>query len=505
MSSGFGGKRGNRKTFAGESVCGRRLELPSPPLLLGLNMLRKLQCSRPRLAGLATLTVSLLTFPAFCSSSQKDKTSDRPQLPYSMLGLQREELEAYESKGGPVADATGALLEVNKAGWDMIHRYFPGLGGNSAGAEKKVHPDDAMDGRFFASHANEDATFSPMPLLSILWSLPESELSGPLKALHDEVAAAMVLEHYSNWRLDELRKTVHDMTNSAKTANGVRYRAPKSNLDFKQAVRLYAVTIALVRMETKWADKADSPPPDMTDFTNRLSHQLPLEIRDGETATLFLYRPGIMNNPLSKAEVEERADVVAMTRKGATVEVQQFPAYLTTDQKEWNPSWIEPRDEVNDTTLIARKYEHDWTRLDGPYLWFRPDQLNGGIVYRATVKCQGNQIVIVAERNIASRGGVKREERPRDYDPARMTAFMPGTDTPARADDPLTVAPARLDEQMSWRRPTPYFSNGFRAWCAYGRWTSGLAADGKTWIAVPSDEPRNGGPNCGPPSCPPPP
>jgi hypothetical protein len=48
--------------------------------------------------------------------------------------------------------------------------------------------------------------------------------------------------------------------------------------------------------------------------------------------------------------------------------------YLTADQKEWDPSWIELADLVSDTSLVARKFEHDWTRLDGPYLWFRPDQ-----------------------------------------------------------------------------------------------------------------------------------
>jgi len=49
--------------------------------------------------------------------------------------------------------------------------------------------------------------------------------------------------------------------------------------------------------------------------------------------------------------------------------------YLTVDQKEWNPSWIELADLVSDTSLVARKYEHDWTRLGGPYLWFRPERL----------------------------------------------------------------------------------------------------------------------------------
>jgi hypothetical protein len=362
--------------------------------------------------------------------------------------------------------------------------------------EKRVHPDDAMDGRFFANDANEDAAFSPMPLLCVIWSLPASELSGRLKALHDQLAAAMTLEDYSTWKLDDLRNAVNSMTNSAKTTQGVKYRTPKPNLSFPQALRLYAMTIALVRIEMKWADKADNPPPDMADFSNRLRQQLPRQVRDGETAAFFLYRPGVLNHPLSKEEFEERADVVVMTRKATTVEVEQFPVYLTEDQKEWSPSWIEPEDERNDVTLVARKYEHDWTRLDGPFLWFRGDQLNGEVTYRATVELHPDEIVIEAERTIESRGAVKRAQRPRDYDPTLMTAFRPGVDTPAGPADALVIDPPRPDDQVNnLRRLAPYFSNSFRAWCAYGLSTSGLAPDGKTWVAVPPDEPRLGSPS----------
>jgi hypothetical protein len=443
---------------------------------------------------LGTLVISLLACPVFGASSPQDKNRDRPKLPYNMMGLQREEIEAYESKAEPVGDATATLMALNKIGWDMIHRYFPALGRDATGEPKKAHPDDPMDARFLARYMSEDVASSPMPLLCAIWSLPGPELSGRLKALHDEVSPAMALEDYSAWKLDDLRKAVGDMTNPAKTVQGVKYRTPKANLSFPQALRLYAMTIALVRMETKWADKADSPPPDMADFTNRLHHQLPVQIRDGETAALFLYRPGAINQPLTKEDFEERADVVVMTRKGTTFEVEQFPVYLTVDQKEWNPAWIEAKDEANDTTLLARKYEHDWTRLDGPFLWFRPDQLSGGVVYRATVKFQGYEIEIEAERGIASRGGVKRERRPADYDPAQMTAFLPGVDTPATAVDSLMVEPPRVEDQVgSLKRPGPYFSNGFRAWCAYGLSTSGLAPDGKTWIAVPPEDPRPGG------------
>jgi hypothetical protein len=75
-----------------------------------------------------------------------------------------------------------------------------------------------------------------------------------------------------------------------------------------------------------------------------------------------------------------------------------------------------------------------------------------------------------------------------------MTAFLPGVDTPATPVDSLMVEPPRVEDQVgSLKRPGPYFSNGFRAWCDYGLSTSGLAPDGKTWIAVPPEDPRPGG------------
>jgi hypothetical protein len=182
-----------------------------------------------------------------------------------------------------------------------------------------------------------------------------------------------------------------------------------------------------------------------------------------------------------------------MKRKGTTFEVEQFPVYLTADRKEWDPSWIELADEVNDSSLIARKYEHDWTRLDGPFLWFRPDQLNGEVMYRATVKFQPGEIMIEAERSIEHRGAVKRADRPSDYDPGKMTAFSPGVDAPAMPTDPLSVEPVGVAEQFNGLKwPAPYFSNGFRAWCSYGRWTTGRTDDGRTWVVVDDDRPRNG-------------
>ncbi|MGA3315981.1 MAG: hypothetical protein ABSC64_06025 [Candidatus Korobacteraceae bacterium] len=199
--------------------------------------------------------------------AQKKPNPDRPTLPYSMLGLHREDIDAYDSKAEPVARVSEALLSVDQTGWSLIHKYYPTLGTSLEGPEKRVHPDDPADRRFVASYANEDPAFSPMPLLCMIWSLPESQLSGPLKNLHNELVPAMALEDYSIWKLDELRKAVDQLTDATATAKGVKYRTPKRRLSFKQALQLYAMTLALVRMETKWADKADSPPPDMINFT----------------------------------------------------------------------------------------------------------------------------------------------------------------------------------------------------------------------------------------------
>lgn len=439
------------------------------------------------------LVLGLLPGSVWGTPDQKKQNPDRPTLPYSMLGPRRDDVDAYDSKAEPVARATQALMKVNQTGWDLIHKYFPTLGISVAGLEKKVHPEDRADPRFFASFVNEDPAFSPIPLLCMVWSLPESQLSGPLKSLHDELMPAMALEDYSKWKLDELRRAVDKLTDTAATTKGVKYRLPKRRVSFGQALQLYAMTLALLRMETKWADKSDAPPPDMVDFTNRLRHQLPRQIPDGETVSLLLYLPASIDEPLAREEFEERADVVVMRRNGTTFEVEQFPVYLTVDQKEWNPSWIEPADIMSDTTLVARKYDHDWTRLDGPYLWPRPDQLNGEVVYRATVKFQAGEIVIEAERTIERRRAVKRADRPADYDPEKMTAFNPSMDAAAVAFGPLLVEPTSLAEQfygLKW--PAPHFSNAFRAWCAYGRSTTGRTEDGRTWVVVGDETPRAG-------------
>lgn len=445
------------------------------------------------------MLVLALTRPAI-AGSQTAKNSDRPKLPYNMMGLGHDELDAYDSKGEPVAAAAAALVAMDRTGWELIRKHYPALGIDSEGAKKAVNPQDPSDSRFYANYANEDATFSPVPLLSAIASLPPAQLSGHLLALHDEAAQAVVVDDYSQWQLAKLRQEVDSMTTAAKTVQGVKYRTPKARLSFAQAVHLYAMTLALLRMENKWADKADAPPPDMVDFTNRLRHQLPRAVADSQTVGFFLYRPGIVSHALSKDDSEERADVVLLSRNGNTFHLDQFPVYLTANQKEWSPAWIEPRDETVDTTLLARKFEHDWTRLDGPWLWYTPDQFNGRVVYRATISFRADDIVITGEREIESRGSVKRAERPRDYDPLQMTPFLAGKDAVAQASSPLSVQPPELEDQLTYWRAPRYFSNHFRAWCAYGLWDSGRTPDGRTWITVLPDEPRITGADPAPPA-----
>ena len=206
-----------------------------------------------RIAGM--LIPILLPGVVWGVPAQKKPNPDRPTLPYSMLGPRRDDIDAYDSKAEPVARVNEALLSVDQTGWDLIHKYYPNLGTSREGPEKRVRPDDNAERRFFASFANEDPSFSPMPLLCMIWSLPGSQISGPLKNLHDELVPALALEDYSIWKLDELRKAVDKLTDATATVKGVKYRRPKGRLSFKQALQLYAMTLALVRMETKWADK----------------------------------------------------------------------------------------------------------------------------------------------------------------------------------------------------------------------------------------------------------
>jgi len=392
---------------------------------------------RNRVVKVSIVGTLLLSFlPVASGAGQQPQDSDRPTLPRQMAGLHREELDAYESKGEPVARLSEALIALNLRAWDLIHKYLPTIGKPVEGLPKKAHPEDPDDSRFVAYSANDDPTASPMPLLCMIWSLPGTELSGGLKGLHDELAAAMTLPDYSTWTLDELRKAGKDLTEPARTGRGVKYLAPKKRLSFRQALQLYAMTIALVGRETKWTGKTGSPAPDMVDFSNRFRHELPRQVPNGGTATLLIYLPGVMGHPRSKDEFQERADVVVMKRKGTTFEVEQFPVYLTVDQKAWDPAWIGPKDELADASLNARKFKYNWTRLDGPYLWYRPEQLNGAPVYRAKVQFRSSEIVIEAERYIERRGAIKIAERPSDYDPQKMTPFTPGVDPPFTASTP---------------------------------------------------------------------
>ena len=76
-----------------------------------------------------------------------------------------------------------------------------------------------------------------------------------------------------------------------------------------------------------------------------------------------------------------------------------------------------------------------------------------------------------------------------------MTAFNPSVDAAAVAFGPLFVEPTSLAEQfygLNW--PAPHFSNAFRAWCTYGRSTTGRTEDGRTWVVVGDETPRAGAP-----------
>src|ERR1035441_1242013 len=122
-----------------------------------------------RIAG--TLVLGLLPSSLWGVPAQKKPNPDRPTLPYSMLGLHREDIEAYDTKAEPVARVSEALLRVDQTGWGLIHKYSPTLGTSHEGPEKKVHPEDPADRRFFASNANEDLSFIPIPPLLLLCSI----------------------------------------------------------------------------------------------------------------------------------------------------------------------------------------------------------------------------------------------------------------------------------------------------------------------------------------------
>ena len=384
------------------------------------------RANKPWVAGRSRLLLTLLLSlwvggTPLWADSQKSTKPQRPQLPWGAMGLNPIQTGAYDSKAQPVAEALQALNEMDLKGWAVIRKYFPQLGVVSETRAASVNPRDPEDQRFYAAFATEDPGRSPIPLISMICSLEAGDVTGRLRALRAELLETTKVEDYSTWTVEQLRRSTGGLTQELITGKGVRYRAPKKTLRFQETVQLYAMTVALIEKDTKWAKWQEEVKklgyampvlPDMQDFSNRLSHQLPVIIPPGATRGFLLYRPGWdIAQPVTKEECEERADVVLIKRAGTTFHVDQFPIYLTNEQKEWSPEWIEERDESRDATLTARKFNEQWTRFDGPYLWFKRDQLNGEDTYRATVKFEKDEIAIEAERFVSRRGGVVRTAR----------------------------------------------------------------------------------------------
>lgn len=422
------------------------------------------RANKPWVAGVAgilpiTLLCLVVSGPPIWATSQKPGNTDRPEVPFGFTSLSPVQAGAYDMKAQPAAEALQALNAMTLKGWETIRRYYPKLGVVSETGGASVNPGDPEDRRFYAAFATEDPGRSPVPLISAICSLDASEVSGELKALREELLDAIRVEDYPTWTGERLRQTVRGMTQEQTTNKGVKYRAAKKTLSFKEAVQLYAMTVALLQKDTTWTKWSETvkkmgyslpPLPDMVDFTNRLSHQLPVIIPPGATRGLMLYRPGWdIAQPVTKEEYEERADVVLIRRAGTTFHIEEFPIYLTNNQKDWNPAWIEERDETKDTTLMARKIEGQWTRFDGPYMWPEGNQLTGEDAYRATVKFQKDEIVIEAERFVLRRGGVVRTWRDPTYDPLNMKRFVAGAEMP---EAPLTAELPSLDIWPSmWR------------------------------------------------------
>jgi len=405
------------------------------------------------------LLIVWISAPSLWGASQKPNSTDRPQVPFGFTGLNTIQTGAYDSKGQPAAEVLQALNAMTLRGWEVIRRYYPQFGVISDSGGVSVNPRDPQDQRFYANFATEDPGRSPIPLISMICSLEPGDASGRLQALRAELLEAIRTEDYSTWPMERLRESVREMTLPQTTEKGVKYRAPKKTLTFRETVQLYAMMVMLLQKDDKWAKWQEevrklgyTAPvmPDVQDFSKRIQHQLPVIIPPGATRGMLLYRPGWdIAQPVTKEEYEERADAVLIKRVGKTFEVEQFPVYFTNDQKEWNPDWISPQDEVRDTTLTARKFEQQWTRFDGPYMWWKRDQLNGDELYRATVKFQKDDIVIEAERFVQRRGGVVRMARDPDYDPLNMKRFVAGMEMP---EAPLTVEPPEIDDWRSaWR------------------------------------------------------
>ncbi len=391
-------------------------------------------------------------------SPQKTSGSGRPQVPWGSTSLSPLQIGVYDSKAEPAAEMRQALNAMTVNGWQVIRKYYPQLGESSENGGGSVNPRDPVDSRFYAAFANEDPGRNSVPLISMICSLEGSEVTGRLKSLRAELLDAIRVEDYSHWSEGRLLESVRQLTSEQTTTKGVKYRAAKQRLTFRESVQLYAMSLALLEKDTKWKKwQAEGEslgfsvptPPEMHDFANRLKHQMPLIIPPGATRGFLLYRAGWdIAQPVAKVEYEERADVVLVKRKGMTFEVEQFPVYFTNDQNTWNPGWIEPRDDWKDTTLLGRKVEFQWTRFDGPYLWYKSDQLNGDVTYRATVKFEEDQIVIKAERFMELRGGVVRTWRDPRYDPENMKRVAAGGEL---AVDSFVVDPPEWDFHSMWR------------------------------------------------------
>jgi hypothetical protein len=416
----------------------------------------------------AACAIAVLTMLALAAdAAAQSGGSSRPARLSQPRHIRAADIEAYDSKAEPVANVTSALVVMNLSGWQLLHKYLPRLNGGGEPENGKARR-TLFDGRFEADHASEDALNSPVPLLSVVASLPDDELSGHLKALHRAVVEAIGEVNYSAWTTPRLRAAVDSLTSTAKTAKGVRYSRAKGNLSLKRSIQLYAMTVELLDREPDSRGNTIPSAPDMADFARRLRHQIPRPVDDQKTVGFFLYRPGLAAHPVSKDSFEERADVVLLSRNHATFHVQQFPVYLTAEQKHWSPNWIEPDDEINDRTLSARKAQQAWTRLDGPYLWYRDDQLNGAIVYTADITVLRDGISIQGDRNIEIRGAVRRAVRPADYDPLHMSPFVSGNET-AQAENTLLLNPPELEDQIqALGALARHYDLSFPAHSAYG-------------------------------------
>ena len=132
--------------------------------------------------------VMLLVLSLLCGMvwavPQKSQNADRPTVPYGMLSPSREDIEVYDSNAAPVATISAALLAVNRTGWDMITEYFPTLGARNRRKRKgEFIPVTQWTVDSLGTSLAKAPALSPMPLLCTIWSLPESDVSGPLKKL----------------------------------------------------------------------------------------------------------------------------------------------------------------------------------------------------------------------------------------------------------------------------------------------------------------------------------